>query len=125
MLFGRVFVALAASAACAVSAETKPIEYFIYAPAQSDSGMLARQKAAAKAHLAHANSINATGNLDYGGPVLTAGSTAANPTFAGSVFIVKAESLEAAKKVVKDDAYYTSNVWDPKKIVVLPYIPYY
>ncbi|KAJ6784514.1 hypothetical protein PWT90_09050 [Aphanocladium album] len=125
MFFSRAFVALVASAAVAVSADTKPLEYFIYAPAQSDSGVLARQKAAAKAHLAHANSLNATGNLDYGGPVLTAGSTAANPTFAGSVFIIKAEDLEAAKKVVKDDAYYTGNVWDRKKIVVLPYIPYF
>ncbi|KAL7939962.1 hypothetical protein V8C42DRAFT_91317 [Trichoderma barbatum] len=124
MFFSRVFVALAASAAIAVSADTT-LEYFIYAPAQSDSGMLARQKVAAAAHLAHANSLNATGNLDYGGPVLTASSTAANPTFAGSVFILKVENLEAAKKVVEDDAYYTGNVWDPKKIVVLPYIPYY
>lgn len=63
MIFTRIFLAFAASAAVAVSADTKPLEYFIYAPAQSDSGMLARQKAAAKAHLAHANSLNATGNL--------------------------------------------------------------
>lgn len=63
MFLSRVFVALAASAAVAVSAEPKPIEYFIYAPAQSDSGMLARQKAAAKAHLEHGNSLNATGHL--------------------------------------------------------------
>ncbi|KAL7952302.1 hypothetical protein V8C34DRAFT_299623 [Trichoderma compactum] len=125
MFLTRVLVALATSAAIAVSAETQPLEYFIYAPAQSDSGMLARQTAAAEAHLAHANSLNATGNLDYGGPVLTASSTAANPTFAGSVFILKVESLEAAKKVVEDDAYYTGNVWDPKHIVVLPYIPYF
>ncbi|RFU72449.1 hypothetical protein TARUN_9811 [Trichoderma arundinaceum] len=125
MFFSRHFIAFAAFAAIAISAETKPLEYFIYAPAQSDSGMLARQKVAAEAHLAHANSLNATGNLDYGGPVLTASSTAANPTFAGSVFVLKVENLEAAKKVVEDDAYYTGNVWDPKKIVILPYIPFF
>lgn len=61
MFFSRVFIALTTSAAVAVSTDTKPLEFFIYAPAQSDSGMLARQKVAAKAHLAHADSLNATG----------------------------------------------------------------
>jgi hypothetical protein len=63
MFFSRVFVALAASAAVAVAADPAPLEYFIYAPAQTDSGMLARQKVAAPAHLAHANALNETGNL--------------------------------------------------------------
>lgn len=63
MFISRVFVALAASAAVAVSADTKSLEYFVYAPAQGDIGMLDRQQAAAEAHLAHANSLNATGHL--------------------------------------------------------------
>lgn len=63
MFISRVFVALAASAAVAVSADTKPLEYFVYAPAQSDFGMPDRQKAAAAAHLEHANALNATGHL--------------------------------------------------------------
>ncbi|KAJ2983680.1 hypothetical protein NQ176_g523 [Zarea fungicola] len=125
MFISRVFVALAASAAVAVSADTKSLEYFVYAPAQGDIGMLDRQQAAAEAHLAHANSLNATGHLAYGGPVLAADSPAKNPKFAGSVFVLKVESVEAAKKVVKDDAYYTGNVWDPKNVVILPYIPYF
>ncbi|KAJ2983216.1 hypothetical protein NQ176_g849 [Zarea fungicola] len=125
MFISRVFVAIAASAAVAVSADTRPLEYFVYAPAQSDIGMLGRQQAAAEAHLAHANSLNATGHLAYGGPVLASDSPAKNLKFAGSVFVLKVDSVEAAQKVVTDDAYYTGNVWDHKKIVVEPYIPYF
>ncbi|CAH0020360.1 unnamed protein product [Clonostachys rhizophaga] len=123
MFFSRVFIA--ASAAVAVSAQIGSIEYFVYAPAKSDVGVLDRQKAAQAAHLAHADGVYAEGNLDSGGPILTASSVAGNLTFAGSAFLLKVENLEAAKKVVTDDAYYTGDVWDPEKIVVLPYIPYY
>lgn len=63
MFLSYVLVALTASTAIAVSPEIKSLEYFVYAPAYSDPGMPARQKAAAEAHLAHANSLNATGNL--------------------------------------------------------------
>lgn len=63
MFFSRILISLTASAAIAVSAATDPLEYFVYAPAQTDSGVLARQRAAAKAHLEHANSLNMTGNL--------------------------------------------------------------
>jgi len=37
------------------------------------------------------------------------------------MFILQAESLEAVKKMIETDIYYTSNVWDPERIVILPF----
>ncbi|ELU40476.1 hypothetical protein AG1IA_05489 [Rhizoctonia solani AG-1 IA] len=40
----------------------------------------------------------------------------------GSVIFVRGNSLEEVTKRVKEDIYYTSGVWDPDKLVVLPYV---
>lgn len=40
----------------------------------------------------------------------------------GSVMFVKGNSLEEVTKRIKSDLYYISRVWDPEKLVVLPYV---
>ncbi|KAK0195655.1 hypothetical protein F5146DRAFT_1133116 [Armillaria mellea] len=41
----------------------------------------------------------------------------------GSCMILEAETLADAKELVESDIYYTSGVWDPEKLVIVPFIP--
>ncbi|QRV74957.1 hypothetical protein RhiJN_02972 [Ceratobasidium sp. AG-Ba] len=40
----------------------------------------------------------------------------------GSVLFIKGNTLEEVTDRIKKDIYYTSRVWDPEKLVILPYI---
>jgi hypothetical protein len=63
MFIQRLIAILSASATIVVSAQTTLGEFFVYAPAKTDSGMLARQQAAAPAHLVHAQALDAAGKI--------------------------------------------------------------
>lgn len=40
----------------------------------------------------------------------------------GSFMIFEAENIEQVRKIIESDAYYTGDVWDPKKIVITPFM---
>ncbi|KAJ6572096.1 hypothetical protein B0H19DRAFT_1256007 [Mycena capillaripes] len=40
----------------------------------------------------------------------------------GSMFILEAENIEAVRTMIEGDIYYTSGVWDPERIVILPFV---
>jgi len=49
------------------------------------------------------------------------GSPTAERKVVGSTIILEAETIEEAKKLIHGDIYYTSGVWDPEKLVILPF----
>jgi len=40
----------------------------------------------------------------------------------GSVLIVEAETLEQARTMMESDIYYTSGVWDPDQLRIMPLV---
>ncbi|KAI0821125.1 hypothetical protein BC629DRAFT_1458448 [Irpex lacteus] len=40
----------------------------------------------------------------------------------GSGMMFEAESADALRKILEEDIYWTSNVWDKEKIVILPFL---
>jgi uncharacterized protein YciI len=41
----------------------------------------------------------------------------------GSVMFFEAESMEEVRKVVEADPYFTGDVWDREKLIILPFVP--
>ncbi|KIK68912.1 hypothetical protein GYMLUDRAFT_153307 [Collybiopsis luxurians FD-317 M1] len=40
----------------------------------------------------------------------------------GSLVIYEAENIDVVRKMVEEDIYYTSGVWDKEKLVLLPFL---
>ncbi|KAI9572120.1 hypothetical protein HD554DRAFT_2067090 [Boletus coccyginus] len=95
-------------------------KFVVWAP---DAGADERRLAVRPRHLENVHQLAKEGIIRVGGAVLT--SDPANPAdagrkFFGSFIIIEAESLEAARKIVENDIYYTTDVWDKEKLQVLP-----
>ncbi|KAJ5458315.1 hypothetical protein N7475_009703 [Penicillium sp. IBT 31633x] len=43
--------------------------------------------------------------------------------FLGSVVVYKSESAEEVRKIITNDVYATSGVWDLEKVQIFPYVP--
>ncbi|TFK25551.1 hypothetical protein FA15DRAFT_590427 [Coprinopsis marcescibilis] len=100
-------------------------KFFVYTPDKSEDGTFERRLGVRPQHLEVAHERNLAGIVKLGGAVLTPESIAspsAQRKMIGSVFIFEAESLEDVKKMIEGDVYYTSGVWDPEKIVILPFV---
>ncbi|KAJ7738066.1 hypothetical protein DFH07DRAFT_841369 [Mycena maculata] len=101
-------------------AAPQPLQkFFVYAPDKADADRLSvRAK-----HLEGAAKFVADGTLRFGGVLLTPESlTGGEKKMVGSVSIYEAESIEAVRKIVKDDIYYATGVWDPERVVILPFV---
>ncbi|KIK91153.1 hypothetical protein PAXRUDRAFT_831082 [Paxillus rubicundulus Ve08.2h10] len=99
--------------------------YIVWAPDCTDEGALARRLAVRPKHVVTANKLIKQGILKVAGGLLTPESQAATPQdrkFVGSVLIYETENIESARKFVEQDLYWTENVWDKEKLVVLPMI---
>ncbi|KIM45093.1 hypothetical protein M413DRAFT_441756 [Hebeloma cylindrosporum] len=98
--------------------------FFVYAPDKTEDGTLARRLAVRERHLVGAKEGHESGFIRIGG-MLTTPDAVTNPEaprkMLGSTFIFEAESIEEVKKSIEGDIYYTSGVWDPEKIVILPF----
>ncbi|CAE7170501.1 unnamed protein product [Rhizoctonia solani] len=101
--------------------------FVLYAPDCNDPDALSRRLSVREAHMAKAKEILGT-FLIRGGAMLAPDSdldavAAGGPKkMIGSVIFVGGNSLEEVTKRVKEDIYYTSGVWDPEKLVILPYV---
>lgn len=42
------------------------------------------------------------------------------PSFKGSMIIYTGESVEDVRKIIKDDVYATSGVWDLENVQIIP-----
>ncbi|KAI6121344.1 hypothetical protein F5141DRAFT_998410, partial [Pisolithus sp. B1] len=99
--------------------------YIVWAPDCTDEGALARRMAVRQKHFVTANKLIKQGILKVAGGLLTPETQDAAPgnrKFVGSALLYEAENLEAVRKLVEQDVYWTETVWDKDKIVILPII---
>lgn len=97
----------------------------MWAPDNTDEGALARRTAVRQKHFVTANKLIKQGILKVAGGLLTPDTQDAAPgnrRFVGSALLYEAENLDAVRKFVEQDLYWTENVWDKDKIVILPII---
>ncbi|KAG9316412.1 hypothetical protein JVU11DRAFT_2446 [Chiua virens] len=95
-------------------------KFVVWAPDVADS----RRHAVQSRHFENIRRLIAEGTMRAGGGVLTEDSANAAPGGRkfGSCMIIEAESLEAARKIVESEVYYTEGVWDKEKLVILPIV---
>ncbi|RDB25246.1 hypothetical protein Hypma_008016 [Hypsizygus marmoreus] len=108
-----------------MSTATSQPRFMVYAPDKTEEGTFERRLSVRPTHLETAKDRIENGFIRVGGVLLTPESIA-TPTsdkkMVGSVFICEAQNIEEVKKMVESDVYYTAGVWDPEKIVILPFI---
>ncbi|PCH35758.1 hypothetical protein WOLCODRAFT_156457 [Wolfiporia cocos MD-104 SS10] len=98
-------------------------KFVVYAPDATDPDASQRRLSVRPKHLENAADLHRGGFIKVGGAMLTPESlTLPEKKMVGSVFICEAESIEAVRKVVEADVYYTSGVWDKEKMVILPFV---
>lgn len=98
--------------------------FLIYAPDKTTEGTLARRYEARVEHLTNVKPLIDSGIVRVGGMFVDPDHTPkeGEPLKAmGSVLMTKAESLEAARKFVESDVYYTAGVWDPERLSITPF----
>ncbi|THH18814.1 hypothetical protein EW146_g2228 [Bondarzewia mesenterica] len=99
--------------------------FVVYAPDKTDEGALQRRLSVRSAHLEGAASMKKEGYLKLGGAMLTPESVESESSekkMSGSILFFQAEKLDEVRKTVQNDVYYTSDVWDREKIVIVPYV---
>ncbi|KAJ7255373.1 hypothetical protein C8J57DRAFT_1346331 [Mycena rebaudengoi] len=97
--------------------------FFVHAPDKTDAGAFERRLSVRTKHLENAKKAIDSGSVRIAGAVLTPESLLTDDKkMIGSVFIFEAENIEAVKKIIENDIYYTSGVWDPERLVILPFM---
>ncbi|KAF8875800.1 hypothetical protein CPB84DRAFT_1689464 [Gymnopilus junonius] len=98
--------------------------FFVYAPDKTEPGTLERRLSVREQHLVGARAGHESGFIRIGG-MLTTPDAITNPDapkkMVGSAFILEAETIDQVKNMIENDIYYTSGVWDPEKVVILPF----
>lgn len=97
----------------------------VWAPDYTDEKALSRRMAVRPKHLATANKHIEQGILKVaGGLIIPEVEDAASGSrkFFGSALLFEAESLEAVRNLIKQDVYWTENVWDKDKLIIHPII---
>ncbi|KAF8070346.1 hypothetical protein FPV67DRAFT_1668212 [Lyophyllum atratum] len=101
-----------------------PQRFMVYAPDKVEEGTFEKRLSVRPTHIEEVKEKISGGFIRVGGVLLTPESIA-TPTsdkkMVGSMFICEAENIEEVKKVVESDIYYKAGVWDPERIVILPF----
>ncbi|KAF7291916.1 YCII domain-containing protein [Mycena indigotica] len=98
-------------------------KFFVHAPDKTDPDAFSRRLAVRTKHLEVARKAIDDGRIRVAGALLTPESLASeNKTMIGSTFIIEAETIDQVKKMIEEDIYYTTGVWDPERIVILPFV---
>jgi len=95
-------------------------KFVLFAPDAKD----ARRSDVQKQHRQDIRPFIDSGVVKVAAPMITPESFQSKDqkTF-GSVIIYEGETLEAVRKMVESDIYYTSGVWDRDRLVLLPILP--
>ncbi|KAJ7698617.1 hypothetical protein B0H17DRAFT_1196720 [Mycena rosella] len=97
--------------------------FFVYAPDKTDPDVFDRRLSVRAKHLENAAKAMNAGVIRVGGALLTPESlTGADKKMVGSILICEAENIEVVRKMIETDIYYTSGVWDPERLVILPFV---
>jgi len=98
-------------------------KFVVYAPDKTDEGAYERRLSVRPQHLENAAKPIDGVKVHVGGAMLTPESlTGADKKMVGSVIIYEAENIEVVRKIIEADIYYTAGVWDPERLVILPFV---
>ncbi|KAJ8596358.1 hypothetical protein M405DRAFT_871407 [Rhizopogon salebrosus TDB-379] len=98
-------------------------KFIVWAPDYTDDGALQRRLAVRPSHLENVKTLINQGIIRIGGAFMTPESVdpaVIDKTFVGSCVIFEAENIDIVRKLVEEDVYYKSNVWDKDRLVILP-----
>ncbi|KAH8112265.1 hypothetical protein DFH11DRAFT_1511928 [Phellopilus nigrolimitatus] len=99
-------------------------QFIVYAPDKTDAGAFQRRLSVREKHLENAKTLGSSGVIKMGAALLSPESIAspgAERKMIGSAMVFEAASLDEVKKIIESDIYYTTGVWDPEKLVILPF----
>ncbi|KAF8348167.1 hypothetical protein F5887DRAFT_952421 [Amanita rubescens] len=88
-------------------------KFFVYAPDAVDPNTLDKR------YDVRARHFEVITPLIESGVVLVDGRNKA----IGSALIVQAENIEEVRKIIENDIYVQSGVWDKEKLLIAPFIP--
>ncbi|KAG9316411.1 hypothetical protein JVU11DRAFT_2445 [Chiua virens] len=95
--------------------------YLVWAPDYTDEGALARRMAVRPKHFIRANKQIKQGILKVAGGLITPETQGhRGQKFVGSVLLYEANSIEDVRSLIKEDIYWTENVWDKEKLMIHP-----
>jgi len=100
--------------------------FFVYAPDKTDEGAHERRYAVRPRHFEAVQPLIDSGVIQVGGMVVSEDqieSEGGQKKAVASLLIVKAKTIDDARKLIESDVYYTSGVWDSEKLIILPFIP--
>ncbi|THV06719.1 hypothetical protein K435DRAFT_773064 [Dendrothele bispora CBS 962.96] len=106
----------------AASTGPKLHKFFVYAP--DKEGSASKRFEVRARHLEDIAPLIQSGVVKMGGMMITPKSleTEGQREPLGSCIVYEAENLDAVKKMVESDVYYTAGVWDREKLVVVPFL---
>ncbi|KAH9833481.1 uncharacterized protein C8Q71DRAFT_773685 [Rhodofomes roseus] len=99
------------------------LSYYVWAPDSKAGDVVQKRQAILAEHTEWITARRADGSVLYGGAILAKDvklPLASNPEIAGTILIVKANSLEAARKLIEQEPYYKAGVWDTSDLKVAP-----
>ncbi|KAJ7054483.1 hypothetical protein C8F01DRAFT_491451 [Mycena amicta] len=97
--------------------------FFVHAPDKTDPDAFTRRLSVRTKHLEVARKAIDDGRIRVAGALLTPESlNSEDKKMIGSTFIIEADNIEQVQKMIEEDIYYTSGVWDPERIVILPFV---
>ncbi|PFH52053.1 hypothetical protein AMATHDRAFT_117495, partial [Amanita thiersii Skay4041] len=97
-------------------------KFFVYAPDRP--GALDRRYEVRPRHFEKVNPLIESGVIQVAGMITdpeTPVVEGERRNTIGSMLIVQAESIEAARELIMNDVYTTSGVWDKEKMVIAPF----
>ncbi|THH13829.1 hypothetical protein EW146_g6430 [Bondarzewia mesenterica] len=98
--------------------------FIIWAPDYMDEDVLPRRQSLLQKHLEGIYALAAKGWFKSGGYTVTPETTTnavAERKVTGSLLIVEDESVEAVKKTIEADCFWTEKIWDHEKLDIRPY----
>jgi len=100
-------------------------KFFVYAPDAVDPNTLDKRYEVRARHFEVITPLIESGVVQVAGMIVDP----ANPVVdgrnkaIGSALIVQAENIEEVRKIIENDIYVQSGVWDKEKLLIAPFIP--
>ncbi|KAF8528647.1 hypothetical protein JB92DRAFT_774912 [Gautieria morchelliformis] len=101
---------------------TKLHSFMVYAPDYPDAAE--RRQKVRDQHLVGIKELHDSGTLKVGGALLSPTSIepgASKREMVGSMVVLQATSVAEVRKRIESDIYWTSDVWDKERLVILPF----
>ncbi|KAI0797359.1 hypothetical protein BC629DRAFT_1439235 [Irpex lacteus] len=103
--------------------QPKTYSFLVVAPDYTDTNALKMRNENQAAHVEHMGDVGKAGILRTGGGSLAHDSYdfLNGAKLTGSIMIFESESIEAVRKIIEDDVYWTEPVWDHEKLQIIPF----